>query len=75
MESRIFVTGGSKGTDTGQDFATIAHDAASGEQRRRGAWWGGRRLRFQFAGRRGQFCVRTAVYSARNFAMIGPWSL
>jgi hypothetical protein len=26
------VTGGSKGTDTGQDFATLAYDAASGER-------------------------------------------
>ncbi len=29
--SRIFVTGGSKGTDTGQDFATVAYDAISGQ--------------------------------------------
>lgn len=30
--SRVFVTGGSKGTDTGQDFATVAYDAATGQR-------------------------------------------
>jgi len=30
--SRAFVTGGSKGTDTGQDFATVAYDAITGQR-------------------------------------------
>lgn len=30
--TRTFVTGGSKGTQTGQDFATVAYDAVSGQR-------------------------------------------